>query len=157
VNFPLRTALNSLLQLMCVHWLVLNLYSYWTGWTAFSLSYKPWSLTCRKRSIVYCCVTSQRSRDPSILLCDPAFTASHSNKWRRVKRGEGRRGQARLNSVPLLLRNNVPRSFRASTAPTWSDYATVAYITTASNNHYTSTRKELMKVLHQFAKELTKE
>jgi hypothetical protein len=35
VNSPLRTSLNSLLQLTCVHWLVLN------GWTAFSLSYKP--------------------------------------------------------------------------------------------------------------------
>jgi hypothetical protein len=32
----------------------------------------------------------------------------------------------------------------------------ITYITTASNIHYTITRKELMKLLQQFAKELTK-
>jgi hypothetical protein len=61
--------LNSLLQLMCVHWLVLN-------WTAFSLSYKRWRLTCgRTQCCVLLSVTSRRSHDPSLLLRDPVFTA----------------------------------------------------------------------------------
>lgn len=32
----------------------------------------------------------------------------------------------------------------------------ITYITTATNIHYTLTRKELIKLLQQFAKELTK-
>jgi hypothetical protein len=65
-----RTA-NSLLQLTCVHWLVLVL-----NWTVFGLTYKCWSLRCgRTQRRVLLHVTSRRSRDPSLLLRDPLFTS----------------------------------------------------------------------------------
>jgi hypothetical protein len=54
-----------------------NSYSYWTelNWTELP-SYKCWRLTCgRMQRCVLLCVTSRRSRDPSLLLRDPVFTA----------------------------------------------------------------------------------
>jgi hypothetical protein len=43
-----------------------------------------------KRRCVLLHVTSWRSRDSSLLLCDPAFTASPRNACCGAKRGEGK-------------------------------------------------------------------
>jgi hypothetical protein len=61
------------------------------NWTAFSLSYKPWSLTCgRTQRFVLLHVSLQRSRDPSLLLRNSAFTVSPRNTWCGMKWWEGK-------------------------------------------------------------------
>jgi hypothetical protein len=78
-NSLLQNLVNTLLYLLV---LVLN-------WTAFTLSYKPWSLTLEMQHCVLLHVVSRRSHGPSLLLRDPAFIASPSSTQRRTKRGGG--------------------------------------------------------------------
>jgi hypothetical protein len=52
--------------------------------------------------------------------CLPRNLATHC-----AERSEGKGGEARRGSAPLLLPNRVPRGFCASTFTAWSEYATI--------------------------------
>jgi hypothetical protein len=80
-------------------WTLMNTDSYWTGWTVFSLSYKPWSLTCGKRSVLYCCVTSRRSRGPSY--CCAILRLQRRIATRGAERSEWRQGPAQQRSTAV--------------------------------------------------------
>jgi hypothetical protein len=71
-------------------------------------------------------VMSLRLRGPSLLLHHPVLPrdlATHN-----AARSEGKGGEARRGSTPLLLRNRIPWGFWISAAPTWGDYATLCII-----------------------------
>jgi hypothetical protein len=106
------------------------------GWTAFSLSYKRWSLTCgRPQRCVLLRVTARRSRDPPYccaIQCVPRNLATHG-----AERSEGKGGEERRGSAPLLLRNRLPLGFWASTVTAWGEY----YSANANRNYCRSSAR----------------
>jgi hypothetical protein len=68
-------------------------------------------------------LTSLRSRGPSLLLRHPVLLRNLATHG--AARSEGKEGEARRDSAPLLLRNRVPWGFWILSAPAWGDYPTI--------------------------------
>jgi hypothetical protein len=71
--------------------------------TDFSLSYKPLIWHAKKQRSVLLRGTSWRSREPSLLLRDPVFTASPSNARGAARHGPAELGSAWRKHRPRLL------------------------------------------------------
>jgi hypothetical protein len=74
----------------------------------------------RRQRCVLLRVTPLRSRGPSLLLRDRPN--SHRVTKQHAERREGKGGEARRGSAPLLLRSRVPWGFWISADPAWGDY-----------------------------------
>jgi hypothetical protein len=103
-HFQLRTNFGTNCKLS---WTLMNTHSYWTGWTAFSLSYKH--LTCERMQCAVSCCVWRRGGHVTLHSCAIQFTAWPSNAQCEAKREKGSGGKPRLGNAPLLLRNRVPR------------------------------------------------
>jgi hypothetical protein len=95
---------------------------YWSC-TAFGFSYKRWNLTYGERSVVYCCAWRQWGHMVHPVARPNSYRVTQQN----AERGEGKGGEAKRGSAPLLLRNRVPWGFWILSHPAWGDYATIYY------------------------------
>jgi hypothetical protein len=95
------------------------------NWTAFSLSYKLWSLTCRKRCIVYCCKWRYWGHVTPPYCCVIQLLQRRL-ETRGAEWSEGRASMARGGeNITHYCCAIAFRGFCISTAPEWGDYATI--------------------------------
>jgi hypothetical protein len=83
------------------------------------------ALTAQKKSrCCYCCVTTNWGYVILPYCCATQYL-SRNLATRGAMRSEGKGGEARRGSAPLLLHNRVPWGFWISSPPAWGDYATI--------------------------------
>jgi hypothetical protein len=73
-----------------------------------------------ERCVVYCCAWC-RGDHVTRPYCCAIQCLSRNLATHGAERTEGKGGEARRGSAPLLLRNRVPRGFCASTVTAWGD------------------------------------